>query len=199
VARIMPNARVVMKSAAMRTLRFPPPSPELVIAVHRAALRATGNTLTLAAHVSHASITWVGAVDERMLDVAEGTASEDARKLISTCLVTGPCLWHCIAPGPLLAVPSAGPTTVYGGSRPWLVVGRLETGVVLAVPVNDARGQEKWYAPHIPAGALPTPEAKDSQIELAHLWSLPAGWRDIGILEAGQRSALGEAVKKYYG
>jgi len=198
MARIAPDTCVRMKAAAMRMLRFPPPSPDLVIAAHAAALRAPDNALTLTVHVTRGTVTWVGAVDEGMLEVSDGGAVPGARGLIARSLATGAHLWHCVTPGPLLAARSPAPTTVYAGSRPWLVVGRLDTGAVLAAPVNDARGQEKWYAPHLPPGAVPTPEAKESQIELAHLWSLPVGSRDIGVVAAGEQARLREALLTYY-
>jgi hypothetical protein len=89
--------------------------------------------------------------------------------------------------------------TLYAGRRPWVVVGELANGRRLAVPLNDARGNPKWYTPVVRWQDLRMPAStKDAQLELAHLWSLPADVRVVGTLAPSARETIGQAVWSYY-
>jgi len=102
-------------------------------------------------------------------------------------------------PGLLTSPGVANPyLTLYGGNRPWVVLGELLNGSLVAAPLNDARGNPKWYAPEIAAAHLLFPNAKHSQLELAHLWSLPPGLPSSGEVDAAARQALGRDVVGYY-
>lgn len=198
MATLPPGRLVLLDDDALRRLRFPPPSSEAVIAVHAAALRAPENTLTLAVCLdADDAPVWVGAIDEAMVLGGVGK-TVSPRAALGRRLLTGRRCWDIVWPGPLTAGP--GPfRTVYAGDRPWVVLGALASGSLLAAPLNDARGNPKWYAPVIAAAALEGAAAKDGQLELAHLWSLPEGLPGVGEVGEGVRGAVGEAVRRYYG
>ena len=198
MATISPNTDVTLNAAWMRQLSFAPPSADAVVVVHQLALRAPASSLTLAAHFAGDEVTWVGAVDENMLSVGQASAIRDGRKRVAARLLRGSLLWRFLIPGYLLKQRRIGSTTVYGGSRPWLLVGELTNGSFLALPVNDASGQEKWYAPQIDATALPTHNPKTSQLELAHLWSFPNTCHVTDPLDVSARPRLEEALRSYY-
>ena len=105
-----------------------------------------------------------------------------------------------VRPGALLVsdAPRA-PSTIYGGSdrRPWIVIGETDTGDLIAAPLNDA-SNPKWWTPVVARTALSFPgNVKDSQVELAHAWSLPAQVAAIGEVAAIGRAAVERAVPAY--
>lgn len=197
MATIPPGRLVLLDDDALRRLRFPPPASEAVIAVHAAALRAPENGLTLAVCLDDRDApVWVGAIDEAMVLGGVGKTASPRPAVARRLLAAGRC-WDVVWPGPLTT--GAGPyRTVYAGDRPWVVVGALASGSLLAAPLNDARGNPKWYAPRIAAADLDGGAAKDGQLELAHLWSLPEGLPAVGAVGAGARASLGEAVRGYF-
>ena len=155
VATIPPGTHVSLKPSDREKLRFPPSSADrLLIAVHPAALKAPSNRLTLAALIADDDLCWVGAVDEVML-VPNDQHSRDPRPVLRRHLLRGPMLWDVIRPG-LLAQPDAERPlyTVYDGDRPWVVIGQSFSGAPIAVPLNDARGKSKWWAPTLEAYEL---------------------------------------------
>ena len=82
---------------------YPPPKPDkLVVAVEGAAVRkARGNALTTVMSVDDDdTITWVGSVDESLLEVIQGSFP-DARQLLTQLVLKGKALWQVIRPGPL--------------------------------------------------------------------------------------------------
>ena len=199
MARLQPGGLVLLDEAELRKLRFAPPTAEVVIAAHPGALRAPDNRLTLAAWVDDAgSPAWVGAIDERMVLGSVGrTASPRPR--IARCLFQGGRVWSLVWPGPLLGLVVPAPyLTLYDGDRPWIILGELPTGALLAAPLNDARGNPKWYAPRIDRAALEGAGAKDAQLEMAHLWALPAGLPAVGAVAERARSNVRERVVAYY-
>jgi hypothetical protein len=220
VATLPPGTRVRLVEAERALLRFPPP-PEapLVVAVHPDALKAPGNRLTLVvatgAHAPPgAAPTWAGALDERMLeavpDAPRPLDAGAARRALGAALLAGDALWAIARPAPLLADPAGGPRhTVYHGRRPWVIVGALpadadgETGAsrVLAMPLNDAHGNPKWFAPTILHDHMRFPgNAKDSQLEMAHLWALPRdAARPIGAVEPPAHAPVAAAIARYFG
>lgn len=197
MARLPPGRIVLLDDDALRRLRFPPPGPEAVIAVHPGALRAPDNGLTLAVCLDDDDApAWVGAIDEEMVLGGLGQTASP-RRAVGRCLLVGDRCWDVVWPG-ALTTGGAPYRTVYHGDRPWVGLGTLPSGALLAAPLNDARGSPKWYAPRIAAGELEGAADKDGQLELAHLWSLPEGLPAVGAVSELARAALGERVRKYW-
>lgn len=199
MASIPPGSLVLLDPAEVARLRFPPPTDEVVIAVHEGALKAPANRLTLAACADEGEIVWVGAVDERMVLGSLGRTA-DLRPAVARRLFAGERCWSVAWPGHLLRASGAGPRfTLYHGDRPWVVLGELASGSLLAAPLNDASGTPKWYAPRIDRGDLEGAAAKDGQLEMAHLWSLPGDLPAVGGVAEPARPGLRRAVGQYYG
>lgn len=199
MAQLPPGRLVLLDEAELRKLRFPPPEAEVVIAVHAGALNAPENRLTLAAAVEEAGeMAWVGALDERMVLGSLGRTGSP-RPRIAGGLFRGDRCWELVRPGPLLRPEVPAPhLTLYDGDRPWVVLGRLTPGPLLAAPLNDARGNPKWYAPRIAREDLEGEGAKDAQLEMAHLWSLPEDLPGLGAVGGRARPGLQKAVAAYY-
>ncbi|MFP4624789.1 MAG: hypothetical protein ACLFRX_11460 [Gemmatimonadota bacterium] len=200
MAQLPPGRLVLLDDAALGKLRFPPPTGEVVVAVHEGALKAPQNRLTLAAWLDDAGqVGWVGAIDERMV-VGQLGRTASPRPAIARRLFRGRRDWSLVWPGHLVRPGVPTPLyTLYDDDRPWLVVGELASGAPLAAPLNDARGNPKWYAPRIGREELEGAGAKDGQLEMAHLWSLPEGLPAVGGVAEAARPALRETVSAYYG
>jgi hypothetical protein len=190
---------VLLDDGERSKLTFPPPTEEVVIAVHPAALKAPENRLTLAAWEDDAGeIEWVGAIDERMV-VGQLGRTESPRPRIGASLFESSRCWDLVWPGHLLRPEVPSPyLTLYDGDRPWIVLGELASGAPLAAPLNDARGNPKWYAPRIGRADLEGAGAKDAQLEMAHLWSFPGSLPTVGELRERARPAVRQAVAGYY-
>jgi hypothetical protein len=200
VATLQPGTAVDLTEYASEVLRFPPPDGDLVVVVHPAALRATWDAHTQVAQVEAGELTWLGALGEDMLVTLDVPGEPGARAALARALLRGDRLWEVVRPGSLL-VPDAprAPSTIYGGSdrRPWIVLGEAATGDLIAAPLNDA-SNPKWWTPVVPRTALSFPgNVKDSQVELAHAWSLPATIGAIGEVTAMGRVAVERAVLAY--
>ncbi len=189
----------MLDESELAKLRFPPPTPEVVIAELPGALNAPANRLTLAAwEDEEGEVRWVGAVDERMVAGQLGR-TESPRPAIARSLFRGRC-WDLVWPGHLLRAGLPAPyLTLYDGDRPWVALGELPSGEVLAAPLNDARGNPKWFAPRIARADLEGAAAKDAQLEMAHLWSFPGDLPAVGAVREPARSGLEKAVAGYYG
>jgi hypothetical protein len=200
MAALPPRTRVKFRDGEAPRLRFRPAGDDaLVVCVHPGALKAPHNRLSLVLGTGSSAVSWVGAVDETMLE-AVGEIKTDPRVLVRDRLLEGGRLWEVVRPGLLTAASVAPPLgTIYDGDRPWVVLGELENGRVLAAPLNDASGNPKWWAPQVAATALEFVGSKDSQIELAHLWSFDAhALRVSGVVAETVRAPLGEDVLSYY-
>lgn len=184
-------------------LRFVPPDGELVIVVHPAALRARWDGHTQVAQLQGGLLTWLGALGEELLVTLDDVpADPDARAACASCMLRGERLWEIVRPGALL-VPDAPREagSVYAGSdrRPWVVIGETDLGDPIAAPLNEA-SNPKWWTPIVPRAALAFPgSVKDAQLELAHLWSLPARLEPIGEVTALARGPIERAVRAYVG
>lgn len=197
MATVPPGTIVLLDHDALGRLRLPPPDTEAVIAVHEGALRAPESSLTLAVCLDEAGEpVWVGAIDEGMVAGGLGR-TVSPRPALARCLLTGDRCWDVIWPGELLG--GGVYRTVYRGDRPWVVLGALPSGPLLVSPLNDARGNPKWYAPRIDATDLEGAAHKAGQLELAHLWSLPEHLPAVGVVNKGARTRLGELMRKYFG
>ncbi|CAN5832392.1 hypothetical protein BH23DEI1_BH23DEI1_03330 [soil metagenome] len=201
MATLPPGTAVDLTELAADALRFPPPDGDLVIVVHPAALRAPRDRHTQVAQVVHGEPIWLGAMGEEMLVSLDAAPQDWARGACAERYLSGGRLWDVVRPGALLLPDAAQPaSTVYGGSdrRPWIVIGETAAGDVIAVPLADA-STPKWWAPVVPSSALDFPgNVKDSQVELAHVWTLPRTLPAIGGLAPIGRGAVERAVRAYF-
>lgn len=198
MACLPPGTRVTFDAGEVDKLAFPPPlEAQAFIAVHPGALKAPTNGLTLVLSVKEGQMAWVGAVDEQMV-IDEGSAvSENPRWIVKRYIGAGDRLWKVVSPGLLTAPHVAKPLyTVYDGERPWVVLGELPTGAALAAPLNDAKGNPKWWAPQVGPPDLDIPGGKPSQIELAHLWAIEPTGPFMGEVHANDE--LLEAATSYF-
>jgi hypothetical protein len=146
----------------------------------------------------YGDLCWAGALGEDSLEVrSEGGG--DPRQLLGEAMGVGSRLWDVIWPGELLTHPGAGPTsTLYQGERPWVVLGEMGTGDLLAAPLNDA-GNPRWYTPVVSREEVQMQgSSKDAQLELAHVWSLPPSQGAVGTLALAARDRILEALKSYF-
>jgi hypothetical protein len=199
IATLANGTSVRLRDGQADNLAFPPPvGVVLHVAVNPAALKAPTNPHTQLVATFGGGIVWCGAVGEDMVELDAALADGSRRAALAGCLFVGSKVWDIIRPGPITApAVSDQLSTVYGGDRPWLVLGRLSSDIVLAAPMNRA-SNPKWFAPVVAAADLNIPFAKDSQVELAHLWSLPSS-PAAGELAVAGRPALEQATRKYFG
>ena len=198
---MQPGTYVQLQQAEGQKLVFPPPTLNLQVTVHRLAIPKTGRAtpLTTVLHRDQAGIIdWIGSIDERMLTGAQ-SQGQTPRAQLNQHLFNGPHCWQVRRPGPLVGQGHADPyLTVYGGNRPWVVIGSLPKGDLLAVPLNDAWGNPKWYAPQIAAADLQFSGSKFSQMELAHIWSLPSTVQQLGVVHPKVTPKLQQECLKYF-
>jgi len=201
MATIEPGTRVQLAPGEREKLRFPPPDGMLLfVAVHRGALRKSNNRHTQVVAIDdNSQLAWTGGVGEDMLEIAVPAAAfRSARSVLANCLLKGDALWMLVRPGVLTRGNATGPlSTVYDGDRPWLVVGELGCETVLAAPLNDATNPKPW-TPIVRAKDLPLASKKDSQVELAHVWSLPRPGGGTCRLAADARLEVEERIRKHY-
>jgi hypothetical protein len=200
LSTLPPGTLVDLSEYAGELLRFPPPDGDLVIVVHPAALRATWDRHTQVALVESDDLLWAGALGEDWLVTLDDLANPTACAAMGHAFLHGERLWQILRPGSLLVedAPRVS-STIYAGSerRPWVVLGETATGDPIAAPLNDA-SNPKWWTPVVPHAALSFPgNVKDSQVELAHVWSLPASIEPIGEVTTIGRAALEAAVRAY--
>ena len=112
---------------------------------------------------------------------------------------TGPRLWDLVWPGELLADAQRGPlSTTYQGERPWVVIGVVAGGDLLAAPLNDA-ANPKWFTPLLARDEVRMPgSSKESQLELAHVWSLPGSLAAVGSVAPDARARVLAALRSYF-
>jgi hypothetical protein len=169
MATIPPGTEVVLSPGEAAKLRFPPPDgARLYVAVHPAALNAGERSrLTQLIGLVDGDVHWVGAVDERMLDPGRGDTLPGARSRISRCFFGEDERWDIIWPG------------------------------ILAAPLNDARGNPKWWAPRIDAADLEFVGGKEAQVELAHLWTVEDFQMRGGAVSSRARAEIEHRVRAY--
>jgi hypothetical protein len=201
VATLPAGSRVRLAEAALRSLRFPPPSADLTVVVHAAALRAPYDRHTQVACVAGGDLVWLGALGEDLLETAAGPADEDARALCARHLLVGSRVWEVVNPGLLVVDGVARPlSTVYDGSdlRPWIIIGETVSGDPVAVPLNEPTNP-KWWTPLIAQADMSFPgNNKNAQVELAHLWTFPSGIPAEGSVLQPGRVAVEAAIRGYF-
>lgn len=211
MANYCPGTLVHFVPGVADKLRFPPAitgsRTGVAIAVHPGALRAPASLHTQIVAFDGQDIVWAGALDEKLLAVAEGSCPSP-RKRLADRLLQGKALWSVIRPGSLLRPGAQLPgSTIYGGLspatekfRPWLVIGELSNGQVLAAPLNDRSADFKripWFTPLLRQRDLWPDSPKDSTVELAHVWSLPATDAFRTLVPSG-RGIVEQVIRRYY-
>jgi hypothetical protein len=194
-----PGTEVAIRSEALWRLTFPPPDESVVfIGVHDAGLLSPQSLHTQLLGFSEGDLSWAGALSEALLDVrSEGGG--DPRMLLGEAMGQGSRLWDVIWPGELVRDPERGRlATTYQGERPWVVIGAISSGDLLAAPLNDA-GNPKWYTPLIGREeVLMSGSSKDAQLELAHLWSFPPSLAAVGTIAASAQARVLADLRNYY-
>jgi hypothetical protein len=194
-----PGTEVSIRRDALRRLSFPPPQGSvLLVAVHDVALRAPGSPHTQLIGLCHGELAWAGALSEHLLTV-ESEGGGDPRQLLGEAVGVGPRLWDLIWPGELVSDARRGPlSTTYHGERPWVVIGVVAGGDLLAAPLNDA-ANPKWYTPLLARDEVRMAgSSKASQLELAHVWSLPGSLGAVGTVASEARARVLTALRGYF-
>ena len=112
-----------------------------MVAVHEGALLAPASAHTQLIGLRYGDVIWAGALGEHLLTV-EAEASGDPRQLLGDAVGAGPRLWDVVWPLELVADSRRGPpSTIYQGERPWVVIGVVTGGDLLAAPLNEAANQ----------------------------------------------------------
>lgn len=194
-----PGTEVTLRPEALRRLTYlPPPEAVLLVAVHEAGLLAGRSPHTQILGFLEGDPCWAGALSEELLEVVSKDGG-DPRQLLGELIGSGPRMWELIWPGELLLDSERGPlATTYQGERPWLVIGALPEGDLLAAPLNEA-GNPKWYTPILAREeVMMSGSAKDAQLELPHLWSFPGSMASVGSLASGARERILPELKAYF-
>lgn len=199
MATLPPGTEVRIRRDALARLSFPPPEGStLLVAVHEGALNAPGSPHTQLVGLRTGDLVWAGALGEHLLEVlSEGGG--DPRQLLGDAVGAGPRLWDVVWPEELLLDPRRGPlSTLYRGDRPWVVIGVVTGGDLLAAPLNDATNPKR-FTPVLARDDVRMPgSSKDSQLELAHVWTLPASLGAVGSVQPGARSRILRALRDYF-
>lgn len=197
MATLRPGTHVTLRAGYQGRLVYAPPEGcTLLVAVHPSALRAPASAQTQVVGLDDSELVWAGGLDEQMLSRGEQHAASP-RPLLLKHLLQGSMLWRVITPGWLTRAMGQ-VYTVYAGARPWVVIGELDGGDVLAAPLNDARGNPKWFSPILEPDDVQFAGSKRSQLELAHLWSLPPGTPVTGDVSARGQDVLKAAIWQYF-
>lgn len=194
---------MILSAGAMASLRFAPPTEELFVIPHAAALRAPGDRHTQVAAFDDDGLVWIGALGEDLLSISQAAARSTARSDCASRLLQGSRLWEIVRPGALLTTGSPRPmSTVYDGSdlRPWVVLGETASGELVAAPLNDDQTNPKWWTPVIAQGDMRfIGNIKNGQVELAHLWSLPSSLGAEGSVLPAGRTGVQDSIRNYFG
>ncbi|MDH3207554.1 MAG: hypothetical protein OEO79_13215 [Gemmatimonadota bacterium] len=199
MATLPPGTEVSIRIEALRRLNFPPPQGSvLVVAVHEGALLAPGSPHTQLIGLRHGDVIWAGALGEHLLTV-ESEGGGDPRQLLGDAMGTGPRLWDVVWPLELVADSRRGRlSTVYQGERPWVVIGLVSGGDLLAAPLNEAANPKRFTPILAQEDVLMPGSSKASQLELAHVWSLPQSLAAVGSVAPEARDRILEALRSYF-
>lgn len=201
MANIPGGTEVALDATASAALRFPPPAKRLTVVCHPMALHAPSVFHTQVAVLQDGGLEWIGALGEDLLAVGSVNHDMTPRNAVARHVLTGPRLWEIIRPGSLLKPGTPSPlSTIYDGSdlRPWVVLGQTATGDLIAAPLNEANNP-RHFTPVIPASGMVFPgNAKDSQVEVSHLWSLPCTFPKEGEVLAAGIAAVEDKIRNEY-
>lgn len=199
MATLLPGTEVSIRTDALRRLTFPPPKGSvLVVAVHEAALQAPGSPHTQLIGLRHGDVIWAGALGEHLLAV-ESEGGGDPRQLLGDAMGAGSRLWDVVWPLELVVDSRRGPlSTVYQGERPWVVIGLVSGGDLLAAPLSDAANPKRFTPVLAREEVLMSGSSKESQLELAHVWSLPQSLGAVGSVAPDARARILEALRSYF-
>lgn len=204
MATISPNNIVTAHTSRFSDIKFLPDlNANLVVVVHPSALLAHQDGTTQVAQIVDRKVAWVGTVGEEMLAATSQIYPEDARSLLASSILQGPNLWGVI-PALSLFV-SAAPnylTSVYKEERPWLVIGQTDSAI-LAAPLNHLNENETPASYQAPVFANELPlmaqhVAKNSKLEMNHVWSLPLNAGMAGRLALVAHDRLARRLRRYY-
>jgi len=200
MAAIPMGTQVALTDLAQRSLRYGPEAGAVLsIVVHPNALRAPRDGHTQVAHIVAGELRWLGALGEELLAQVDAPVDRAARAALAPCLGAGERVWEVVWPELLVRAGVRRPlSTVYDGLRPWVVLGETRGGQLVAAPLNEVTNP-KWFTPVVRYDEMDFDgNVKDSQIELAHLWTLPSSVPSIGwFLDAGI-DRVEEAVLSYF-
>ncbi|MBI5834130.1 MAG: hypothetical protein HZB16_17685 [Armatimonadetes bacterium] len=194
------GSKVALTAQAQRSLRYPPAADAvLTIVVHPNAVRAPADPHTQAAHLVDGDLRWLGALGEPLLVPVDAAVDPYARAALAPCLGGGERAWEVVWPKLLVADGVRRPlSTVYDGLRPWVVLGQTRAGDLIAAPLNDVTNP-KWFTPVVRWDEMDFDgNVKDSQVELAHLWTLPAHVPGIGWFLDDAIDRVEAAVMQYF-
>ena len=199
MATLPPGTEVSIRTDALRRLNFPPPEGSvLVVAVHEGALLAPASAHTQLIGLRYGDVIWAGALGEHLLTV-EAEASGDPRQLLGDAVGAGPRLWDVVWPLELVADSRRGPpSTIYQGERPWVVIGVVTGGDLLAAPLNEAANPKRFTPILGREDVLMPGSSKESQLELAHVWSLPESLGAVGSVAPEARGRILDALRRYF-
>lgn len=201
MATLSQGTRVNILSRHLSILMFPPPEgAALRVAIHPRALSAPWSVHTQLVGIDGDEVTWAGGVGEDLLQTLDEPPEDKARDLLASRLLGGDRLYEIIFPGRLLSPEITEQfSTIYMSdeTRPWIVVGGLGTGDLLAVPLNRVANKQ-WFTPIVYARELILNGARDSIVELAHVWALPAALCIEGYIEPSAHDRLDQAINNYF-
>jgi len=202
MATIPAGASVEFIPEEQAKLTFPPPSSSaLLVAIHDDALKAPYSIHTQLVATHRSAVIWAGGVGEDLV-LRSQVVEPTPRPLLAARLLIGSHLWSTVKPGSLTLPGATRPlSTIYDGdNRPWIVIGELVNGLLLAVPLNEPPEwpqRRQWYTPVLKEEALVFPGSKDSLVELAHVWSIPPG-AAVGVLSRNGQDQLKRAIRAYF-
>lgn len=194
-----PGTVVALEPDLLHSLTYPPPlEAVLVVAVHPLGLRAPTSPHTQILGFVEGELCWAGALSERHVEMVD-PGGGDPRQLLAERLGVGARGGEVLWPGELCrSPPPPGPSTLYRGERPWVVLGETVSGTLISAPLNDA-GNPKWYTPVVTKEEILIPlSTKDAQVELAHLWSFPPQLPHHGHLAHQAWQRVLKAAKSYF-
>lgn len=201
MASIQPGTFVTVLQGEAAKLNFPPPTMDVQVAVHTAAIPKSGPSQALLTTLIHRSddgaIDWIGSIDEAMLTLGRRPGATPRQEIKPHLFQSEEC-WSVFYPGRLVPLTFGEQyLTIYGGDRPWVTIGQLGDGKRLAVPLNGV-GNRKWYTPEVSQKHLLFVQSKTSQMELPHIWSFPSSIPAVGTVANEVRNALAADCLKYF-
>ena len=113
-------------------------------------------------------------------------------------LFLGERCWQLIRPGRLRARHM--PDTLFADDRPWLVIGELADGQLLATPLCDypSAALKMLWQPSVDGQHVGFPATKRCKLALEHVWSFPAATPASGEVRPLGRPQLQTAIRHFF-